>query len=81
MRTLLGALAGFWGALGLLWLARKHRRKMLYRLIGFDVELDEARRAERKKVRARFAADVGAVIDSMIAKVAENDAAQVVEWV
>lgn len=52
-RSVLSFVLGFWSALGLLWLAKKHRRRVLYRLIGFEAELDAARAQERDRAQAR----------------------------
>ena len=59
--SIIAFVLGLWSGAGLFALLRRHKRKWLYRMIGFDEELDQARVKERARVSHDFALLVGRV--------------------
>jgi hypothetical protein len=47
--SLLAFVLGFWSAFGALWLARRHQKTFLYRLLGLDEEFRQTRDEERQR--------------------------------
>jgi hypothetical protein len=73
---ILSYLLGFWSAVGVFWLARKHKRRILYKLIGIDVELLDARTDERERVHETYKSKISAVVTNLAEDLANSNQAR-----
>ena len=74
--SLLGFVLGFWSAFGALYFARRHQKGILYRLLGLDEELQQARDAERVRAAQKAAKTIRDLGVSIANEMAVSSATQ-----